>query len=125
MAAETFWSNRDKAQNLINEASTLRRKIEPLQDAEKRLDDFRVMIELGESEPPEAQPKAHQELERDLAKLNNDLDAIELRVLLSGPRDKNNCMSVSTQALAALNPATGPICFCVCTSAGVRVGAGK
>jgi len=92
MAAETFWSNRDKAQNLINEASTLRRKIEPLQDAEKRLDDFRVMIELGESEPPEAQPKVHQELERDLAKLNNDLDAIELRVLLSGPRDKNNCI---------------------------------
>jgi len=92
MSAETFWNNRDKAQNLINEASTLRKKIEPLQDAEKRLDDVRVMIELGESEPPEAQPKVQQEVERDLARLNTDLDAIELRVLLSGPYDKDNCI---------------------------------
>src|SRR3954467_2048477 len=92
MSAETFWNNRDKAQNLINEASTLRKKIEPLQDAEKRLDDVRVMIELGESEPPAAQPKVQQEVERDLARLNTDLDAIELRVLLSGPYDKDNCI---------------------------------
>ena len=92
MSADSFWNNRDKAQTLINESSTLRKKIEPLQEAEKRLDDFRVMIELGEAEPPEAQPRVQQELERDLAKLNTDLNAIELRVLLSGPHDKNNCI---------------------------------
>jgi len=92
MSAETFWNNRDKAQSLINEASSLRKKIEPLQDAEKRLDDFRVMIELGEGEPPDAQVKIEQELERDLVKFNADLESVEIGVLLNGPHDKNNCI---------------------------------
>ena len=92
MAGETFWDNREKAQSLINEATSLRKKIEPLQEAEKRLEDFRVMIELGESEPVEAQPKIQKELEDDLLRFGTDLDAIEMRVLLNGPHDKNNCI---------------------------------
>jgi predicted membrane GTPase involved in stress response len=30
MAVETFWNNRDQAQKLIDEASTLRKKVDPL-----------------------------------------------------------------------------------------------
>lgn len=92
MSAETFWNNRDQAQKLINEATTLRRKVEPLQSAEKRIDDFRVMIELGEGEPADAQAKLHAELEQDLAKFTRELDEVELRVLLNGPHDRNNCI---------------------------------
>ena len=57
MAADSFWNNRDQAQKLINEAATLRKKVEPLQSAEKRIEDFNVMLELGEAEPPEAQAR--------------------------------------------------------------------
>jgi peptide chain release factor 2 len=92
MAAETFWNNREQAQKLIDEAATLRKKIDPLLTAEKQLDDFRVMTELAEAEPAAQQATHQQELERDLARFSKDLDAIELKVLLNGPHDKNHCI---------------------------------
>jgi len=99
MAADNFWNNRDQAQKLIEEANTLRAKTEPLLKAEKELDDFRVMVELGESEPAEAQAKIQQELERDISKFFKELDTLELKVFLNGPHDRNNCiMSINAGA---------------------------
>ena len=92
MGKETFWNNREQAQKLIDEAGSLRRKIEPLLAAEKQLEDFRVMVELAEAEPETEQLKHQQELERDFAKFGKELDALELSVLLSSPHDKNNCI---------------------------------
>jgi len=92
MAGDAFWNNRDQAQKFIAEAATLRKKIDPLQSAERRIEDFKVMIELGESEPPDAQTKLEQELQQDLESFTRELDEVELRVLLNGPRDKNNCI---------------------------------
>jgi len=92
MAADNFWNNREQAQKLIEEANSRRDKIEPLLQAEKRLADFRVMVELGEAEPEAAQAKVQQEVEADLAKFFTDLDALELRVFLSGPHDRSNCI---------------------------------
>lgn len=92
MAGETFWNNREQAQKLIEEGSSIRGKIEPLVQAEKQLEDFKVMLELGEAEPADAQPKIEQELERDLGKFLKDLDTFELRVFLTGPHDKSNCI---------------------------------
>jgi peptide chain release factor 2 len=92
MAVETFWNNRDQAQKLIDEASTLRKKIDPLISAEKQLDDFRVMTELAEGEPATAQLSLLQDMERDLARFDKQLDALELKVVLNGPHDKNNCI---------------------------------
>jgi peptide chain release factor 2 len=92
MAAEAFWNNREQAQKVIDEANTLRGKIEPLFQAEKQLEDFRVMIELGEAEPPDAQPKVQQEIERDVTRMLKQLDALELKVFLNGPHDRNNCI---------------------------------
>ena len=92
MAGEGFWNNREQAQKLIDESSALRKKIDPLISAEKRLDDLRIMAELGEGEPPAVQPAHYQELERDLVRFQKDFDLLELKVLLNGPHDKNNCI---------------------------------
>ncbi len=92
MAAENFWNNREQAQKLIEEANTLRGRIEPLLKAEKQLEDFRVMVELGEAEPESAQPKIQQEIENDLAGFFKELDALELKVFLNGPHDRSNCI---------------------------------
>ncbi|MDE3067867.1 MAG: peptide chain release factor 2 [Verrucomicrobiota bacterium] len=92
MAADQFWNHREKAQQVIDEANSLRGKIEPLLAAETQLDDFRVLLELGESEPPGAQPAVRQELEGDVARFLKDLDALELRIFLSGPHDRKNCI---------------------------------
>jgi len=92
MAGDNFWNSREQAQKLIEEANSLRDKVEPLLTAEKKLEDFQVMVELGEAEPPEAQEKIQHELEHDLAKYFKDLDALELKVFLNGPHDKSNCI---------------------------------
>jgi peptide chain release factor 2 len=92
MAGETFWNNRDQAQKLIEESNSLRNKIEPFLKSEKELEDFRVMVELGEAEVESAQEKVQQELERDLLRFFKELDALELKVFLNGPHDRSNCI---------------------------------
>ncbi len=92
MAADNFWNSREQAQRLIEEANSLRGKVDPLLQAEKKLDDFRVMVELGEAEPVAAQPRVQQEIEDDLSRFFQELDALELKVFLSGPHDRSNCI---------------------------------
>ncbi|HTL16527.1 MAG TPA: peptide chain release factor 2 [Patescibacteria group bacterium] len=92
MAAENFWNNREQAQKLIEESNSLRNKIEPLLKAEKELEDFRVMVELGEAEPESAQEKIQKEIENDLARFFKELESLELNVFLSGPHDRSNCI---------------------------------
>jgi peptide chain release factor 2 len=92
MAADTFWNNREQAQKLIDETNGLRNKLEPLQQFEKQLDDLKVMVELGQAEPLEVQPKIQQEVERDVSQFIKDLDAFELRIFLNGAHDRNNCI---------------------------------
>ncbi len=92
MTEENFWNNREKAQGFIDEAGVIRNKLEPLQKLEKQLDDFRVMLELGEAEPVAAQSQIEAELTRDLVKFFKELDALELKLFLNGPHDKKNCI---------------------------------
>jgi peptide chain release factor 2 len=92
MGADTFWNNREQAQKVIDEANSLRKKIDPLLKAEGQVEDFRVMIELAESEPEAEQLKHEKDLERDLAQFSKDLENLELKVFLNGPHDKNNCI---------------------------------
>src|SRR5580704_4894035 len=99
MAADNFWNNREQAQKLIDEANTLRKKVDPLLKAERQLEDFRVMVELSEGEPEADQLKHEKDLERDLAQFSKELESLELRVFLNGPHDKNNCiMSINAGA---------------------------
>jgi peptide chain release factor 2 len=50
------------------------------------------MAELAAGEPEAAQAALEKELARDASRFTTDLDALELRILLSGPQDKNNCI---------------------------------
>jgi peptide chain release factor 2 len=92
MAQDTFWNNREKAQNLIDEANTLRKKIEPLLKAQRQMEDFRVMVELAQAEPESEQIKHQNDLTGELAQFSKKLDGLELKVFLNGPHDRNNCI---------------------------------
>ncbi len=92
MAGDSFWTNQDRAQGLIEESNRLRRKIDPILESEKRIEHFLEMAELGDSEPEAAQMTLQQEIEADLAVFSKDLDNVELKVLLVGPHDRNNCI---------------------------------
>jgi peptide chain release factor 2 len=92
MAQEGFWNNREKAQGLIDEANTLRKKTEPVLKAERQMEDFQTMLEMAQEEPPEEQPQHEAAMDRDLAKFSSELESLELKVFLNGPHDKNNCI---------------------------------
>ncbi len=92
MSADTFWNNREQAQKLIEESNSLRNKIDPLLKAEKDLEDFKVMLELGEAEPEASQEKIEKEIAADLLNFFRRLDDLELKVFLNGPHDKSNCI---------------------------------
>lgn len=92
MAQENFWDNREQAQKLIDEAGTLRKKVEPLVAFEKQFEDFKVMLELTEAEPAESQARLEQEIQGDLEKFTREVDGFELKAFLNGPHDKNNCI---------------------------------
>eukprot|EP00825_Cyclidium_porcatum_P019063 TRINITY_DN21665_c0_g1_i1.p2 TRINITY_DN21665_c0_g1~~TRINITY_DN21665_c0_g1_i1.p2 ORF type:complete len:115 (-),score=13.36 TRINITY_DN21665_c0_g1_i1:66-410(-) len=92
MSSESFWNNREQAQKLIEEATNIRKKLDPFREAEKQLDDLKVMLELGEGEPIAVQESIQNELERDTAAYLKRLDALELRVFLQGPHDKLNAI---------------------------------
>jgi peptide chain release factor 2 len=92
MATETFWNNREQAQKFIDEAGSIRRKVEPLLAAERQAADLKVMVELGEAEPEERQPAVLKELEPETAAFVKKADQLELDILLSGPHDRKNCI---------------------------------
>lgn len=92
MAGETFWNNNEQAQKVIQESNQIKGRVEPFIAAEKQLEDVRTMLELAEAEPLESQLKIQDELEGELRRFTRELDAMELRVLLKGPHDKNNCI---------------------------------
>jgi peptide chain release factor 2 len=60
--------------------------------AEKKLEDLKVMAELGEAEPESAQSSILSEMETDLTALQKEMDDLELQVFLSSPHDKHNCI---------------------------------
>jgi peptide chain release factor 2 len=92
MAKETFWNSREQAQKLIDEANTIRKRVDPLLQAERQFDDLRVLVELAEAEPEAEQPQHQQAAERDLAAFLAELDRLELRVFLGSRHDRNNCI---------------------------------
>jgi peptide chain release factor 2 len=92
MAGDAFWSNQEAARKVIEETNALKQKVEPLLAFEKRLDDARVLLELGEAEPPAGQDAVQREADQELAQLGRAVERYELAVLLTGPHDHRNAI---------------------------------
>jgi peptide chain release factor 2 len=92
MSREDFWNDQNAAQKTVEEANSLKRRIEPLENAESKIADLKVMVELGEAEEEQGQQQVLEECERDLEALFGELDKLELQSWLSGPHDKCDCI---------------------------------
>jgi len=92
MASPDFWDNYEQAQKVIDELSQLKKKVEPVLQSRKRLEDLQVMLELCEAEPEDRQAAHVAELQKDTEKFLKDIDALELQVFLGGPHDRSNCI---------------------------------
>ncbi|MCJ7544249.1 MAG: PCRF domain-containing protein, partial [Phycisphaerae bacterium] len=88
MSAPSFWSNPEAAQPVITELKALRAVVVPAEELARRIDDVGALRELAvEDGSPEAMAEAAGEVE----KIHQDLEALELRTLLSGAHDVRNC----------------------------------
>ncbi len=92
MAGDNFWNNPEAARKIIDETNGLRRKTEPLRQFGRWLDDTRVLLDLGEAEPPAGQDQIQKEADLEAARLQRETDAFELLVLLTGPHDSRNAI---------------------------------
>lgn len=92
MAADNFWNHREQAQKLVDESSTIRKRIDPFLVIENQIVNLTELVELGESEPEATQAQVFAEIEAESNRFTNELTSIELRVLLNGKYDKNNCI---------------------------------
>ena len=91
MTAGDFWNNKDRAQTSIDEASSLRAKVHPLEALVQKADDLEVLKGLAEEENgSDARLAAFQEVESEYSALQKELEDFELKMLLSGEFDKNN-----------------------------------
>ncbi len=83
MAEPTFWSDQNKARATLDEASSIRRKLDTLAELNKRISDAEVLIELGETEA---------EVAKEVRAVERRFNEFELQNLLSDPHDKSNAI---------------------------------
>src|SRR5260221_2269483 len=91
MAEPAFWDNKERAQQVIDEASSVRSKTLPFSQLAEKADDLEVLLSLAREETnPANQMTAFREVNDEYQNLSRDLEAFELKTLLSGEFDKNN-----------------------------------
>lgn len=97
MSAPGFWDDQQSAQAVVKEISTLKRSIEQWEAVYRAYEDAQALYELVSEEPDEA---LEEELEGTLAKLERDVDCLELASLLNGEYDSSN-------AILSIHPGAG------------------
>jgi peptide chain release factor 2 len=97
MVEPGFWTQPDKAREVVEEARGLKRWIEPYHDLSQRERDARELSDLIAAEPDSDLAEG---LEQEIDRLTADLAALELRTMLRGPDDQRS-------ALLTVHPGAG------------------
>ncbi len=89
MSAPDFWDDNEKAQKIISQLNLAKETYSTIHSLEEGVADIEVALELYE-ETEDADILA--EAEGQVAQVQEDLDAYEMKLLLSGPHDANNAI---------------------------------
>jgi len=92
-----FWSDPERARTVVKEIKTLKGWVVPADTLRQRLADAVGMQELITAEPDDS---LTAELEREVESIGTDLEAFELKTLLSGPDDAGD-------AILTIHPGAG------------------
>lgn len=87
-----LWSDADHAQQVTSELSHAQGELRRITELRRRLADVPVLYELAEEESGEARTAALAEADAERAALHTDVDALEVRTLLSGEYDKREAL---------------------------------
>ena len=89
VAAPDLWDNPDNAQQVTSRLSVLQSDVDRVVNLRARLDDLAVLVELGEEEGDAA---SLAESGTELAALQQAIEALEVRTLLSGEYDEREAL---------------------------------
>ena len=95
MNAPDFWDEPDKAQKVVAQMKIVRALVDPVQKIGTALEDVFVLQELAEQENDE---ETRVEVRQQLIVLQQQMNSLELRALLSGKHDGGNCFRQKTIA---------------------------
>lgn len=88
MAAPDFWSDQEKAREVIAQLKSLKAVVDPVTAALVRAEDLAALQELVDESDDEG---SRRELLAETESLRKDVERVELLTLLSGPNDARNC----------------------------------
>ncbi len=89
VAAPDLWNDQENAQKVTSRLSQLQAEVERLGGLRGRLDDLGVMVELAQEEHDQS---ALDEVVRDIGRVQREIQALEVRTLLSGEYDERDAL---------------------------------
>jgi peptide chain release factor 2 len=97
MSSATFWEDTRRAQTLVQERAELARTLGTFKDLTVKAEEARLLWEMATEAGDEGMAAEIQEA---LGRLGGELEAFELRIILSGPQDRKN-------AILSIHPGAG------------------
>jgi peptide chain release factor 2 len=89
MTEPKFWDDSQAAQKVIGEANVIKAKLDPLHAVSQKIADLVTLKELVLEDNTD---QAAKEFEAEFAAVAKQLGALEIKVLLAGPLDRNNAI---------------------------------
>jgi peptide chain release factor 2 len=89
MQAIDFWSNVEKAQEIVQKSKVLKDKVDGFEKLSMRVEDFQVLIEISDEIDDFSELN---EIVRERKNIENCIDNLRIETLLSGNYDKNNAI---------------------------------
>jgi peptide chain release factor 2 len=87
MGQPDFWTNREKAQEVVAQLKGLKTVLRPLQEASGAADDLAALVEMAQEDEGLA-----AEVPDALQRLEKMMEELEIKALLSGPLDGNSAL---------------------------------
>ena len=86
-SAPDLWNDQENAQKVTSKLSHAQAELKRIQDLRQRLDDLEVLFELGDEDPDTL-----IEAQEELVTMQREIDAQEVRTLLSGEYDEREAL---------------------------------
>jgi len=87
-----LWDDQTRAQKATSELSHAQAELRRVEELRQRVDDLPVLYEMAAEETGASQTEAIADADAELAKLREDIDAMEVRTLLSGEYDEREAL---------------------------------
>jgi peptide chain release factor 2 len=91
-SAPHLWDDQTRAQRVTSELSHAQGELRRVEELRRRLDDLPVLYELAAEEKGVSGAEALAEADAELQKLREDIEAMEVRTLLSGEYDEREAL---------------------------------